>query len=290
MINHENRYPVFIVGSPRSGTSVLVTALVAAGYHGFHEGQFLYIIKGIDECVERYLFDWLAKAGPVNGSNGSRALKYYIDKSDLKQRLFHVIRDVESEWNPEAPWLDKTPEGPWLDKEMISGLPVIANLWPEGVFIFAKRRAMENVKSRLTKFPKFSFEYHCASWATTMAAWRGVRGRLPRYRRIEIDQWDIANSPDSIACKLQAFLCLDERQCHSVQQALRMCWPQQTEGGSAFRLQSLYAANWSDRQIETFIGSCGAELEAFGYSMDDSYFRSGGISALDEGSVVAARA
>ena len=36
----DNPSPLFIVGSPRSGTSILVMALRAAGYRGFNEGNF----------------------------------------------------------------------------------------------------------------------------------------------------------------------------------------------------------------------------------------------------------
>jgi hypothetical protein len=32
---------VFIVGSPRSGTSILTRAMQGLGYQGFHEGNFL---------------------------------------------------------------------------------------------------------------------------------------------------------------------------------------------------------------------------------------------------------
>ena len=35
------KFPVFVVGSPRSGTSILVDALFSAGYKGFREGSFL---------------------------------------------------------------------------------------------------------------------------------------------------------------------------------------------------------------------------------------------------------
>ncbi len=37
--------PLFIVGSPRSGTSVLVDAAFAAGFKGFREGNLLGLLQ-----------------------------------------------------------------------------------------------------------------------------------------------------------------------------------------------------------------------------------------------------
>lgn len=34
-----SHYPVFVVGSPRSGTSILVDGLLSVGYKGFREGM-----------------------------------------------------------------------------------------------------------------------------------------------------------------------------------------------------------------------------------------------------------
>jgi hypothetical protein len=48
------RYPVFIVGSPRSGTSAMVDVLLAAGYHGFREGNFLPLAHRISLDIERH--------------------------------------------------------------------------------------------------------------------------------------------------------------------------------------------------------------------------------------------
>ena len=46
--------PVFIVGSPRSGTSALADVLWHIGYHGFGEGHFLTLLRDIDTIVDQH--------------------------------------------------------------------------------------------------------------------------------------------------------------------------------------------------------------------------------------------
>lgn len=46
--------------------------------------------------------------------------------------------------------------------------PIVKELWPSSVFVFAKRRGIENVISRTRKFLGESLENHCADWARNM--------------------------------------------------------------------------------------------------------------------------
>ena len=47
-------YPIFIVGSPRSGTSILVQALLGAGYTGHHEGNLLSLLQGLERSIDQH--------------------------------------------------------------------------------------------------------------------------------------------------------------------------------------------------------------------------------------------
>ena len=94
----------------------------------------------------------------------------------------------------------------WFDKsghaEMIPAIPILRRLWPDSVYIFCKRRAIENVASRLKKFPAHDFERHCAGWAKTMAAWRGVRPELPPEIYLEVDQQDLIRDTEAISTRI----------------------------------------------------------------------------------------
>ena len=170
------RYPIFIVGSPRSGTSILVDAMLSCGYSGFREGMFLSLMHHVNHVTDRH-FSYYA---------GNDNLISAIEKAELKAELFQIFKSKVDAHNKLAPWFDKTG-----NQDMILALPIVAQLWPDSVFIFAKRRAIENVISRLKKFPNYNFEYHCADWTKNMAAWRQIRDCLDPSRFIEIDQLDM---------------------------------------------------------------------------------------------------
>src|ERR1700691_4163884 len=89
---------------------------------------------------------------------------------------------------------------------MIYAAPVFTQMWPSAVFVFAKRRAIENILSRTRKFPSVPFKDHCASWSEAMSAWRSVRDG--GVQAIEVDQFDLAHHPAREAERLGAFLDL----------------------------------------------------------------------------------
>src|ERR1700753_848585 len=92
------KFPVFIVGSPRSGTSILVDGLLSVGYDGFREGMFLSIAHHINQLIDRQFSLF----------SGDQNLISAIDKSLLKERIFATLKQVVEELNPVAPWFDKT--------------------------------------------------------------------------------------------------------------------------------------------------------------------------------------
>jgi Sulfotransferase family len=139
--------PLFIVGSPRSGTSILTQALRLADYAGYAEGNFLSLLHTLGNNVDRH-FTFFASTDPD-------VLTTHIDRDTLKSRLFTVLRDMVEERFAGQPWLDKTG-----NPEMIAAIPILRTLWPHSAFIFAKRRAIENIVSRLKKFPQYDLAYH----------------------------------------------------------------------------------------------------------------------------------
>jgi hypothetical protein len=250
------RSPVFIVGSPRSGTSALVNVLHYIGYHGFQEGHFLSLLLDTDAIVDVHYF-WIPHTYPgVALAN--------IDKRDLKRRLFETFRTMMNDLHPKGPWFDKTP-----NSEMILAIPIIRELWPDSVFVFAKRRGIENVISRLKKFPIPSFEDHCADWARTMAAWRHVRQQLPPECFIEVEQRDMIQQPKPTARSLCEFLQVDDVPAACYAMITRR--PQESAEGTASMTSSLAESGWTVEQTETFLKHCETEMNQFGYTMDEHY-------------------
>lgn len=250
--------PVFIVGSPRSGTSALVTVLRYIGYHGFAEGHFLPLLSRIDLLVDNHFYQFR--------DTGPGVLLGNIDKRALKRRIFEALRTTVNDLNPDEPWLDKTHHPP-----MIEAIPIIRELWPGSVFVFAKRRGIENVISRLKKFPDDPFEYACSNWAESMAAWRTIRPQLSPEYFIEVEQRDMIQRPEHTARRLCAFLQVDESAFPGAYTAMSTKRPEESAEGSAYKTSSLAESGWTAEQKETFLKHCETEMKQFGYTMDERY-------------------
>lgn len=261
------RYPVFIVGSPRSGTSAMVDVLLAAGYHGFREGNFLPLAHRISLDIERHFSSF--------DIGSAKVLIGCVDKAMLKREINDLFRTIVNGLNTTKPWFDKS-GGP----EMIRFLPTVLRLWEGGRAIFMKRRGIENITSRIRKFPNVSFEQHCVDWNNTMAAWREVRSELPVDAIIEVDQWDMIRHPDLVAAALGQLLSLAPDRIRALEEMLLSTRPQETEPGSAARSLTLDATDWSATQKELFAKHCGPEMTAFDYVLDETYRTSNPPRAL----------
>lgn len=254
------RAPLFIVGSPRSGTSAMVDVAMAAGYQGYREGMFLSLLTTLSAAINRH-FDIFAD--PSN----QQVLISTIDREELKNKIFQIFKNTTESHNSAVPWLDKTG-----NPEMIEAIPLLRTLWPDAIFIFCKRRGIENVVSRMRKFPMHNFEYHCRDWARNMTAWRNVRDSIPESHRREIDQQDMIQRPDELVEQILSFIEGDSTRRELMERTLRNNRPQQTETGSAAQIHSLETTGWNATQIDTFRRFCGAEMEAYGYTMNSSYW------------------
>jgi hypothetical protein len=252
------RHPVFIVGSPRSGTSALVDVMCGSGYNGFREGNFLSLLHGVNQLVDQH-YTWYP-------GNDRRVLAANVDRESLKSKLFETFRSVVDTLNPQEPWFDKTG-----NPEMTLSIPIVRALWPTAVFVFAKRRGIENVISRMTKFPGHSFEYHCANWAKNMACWRTIREQIPPKSFMEMEQRHMVRNPEAAARELCTFLDIGDGFVPTVAKVMNTHRPQETSKGSAGRTSSLATSGWTKEQNETFLKHCGPEMKAFGYTLDERY-------------------
>ncbi len=250
--------PVFIVGSPRSGTSLLVVALRNAAYFGFNEGNFFALLEQIYLVTDRHYAAF--------GADTPYCLMAHLDKQALKASIAELFKQIVERANSAAPWFDKSGNA-----AMIRQIPLLVQLWPEAHFIFAKRRGIENVASRLKKFPEITFENHCKGWANTMSAWRAVRAELPDLKCVEIEQQELIRTPAATSEHLGAFLNFSAVQKAGLVATFREQRPEQTAAGTSQRVLSLRTTGWSRRQTELFAQHCAAEMDSFGYTLDETY-------------------
>jgi Sulfotransferase family len=254
-----SRSPVFIVGSPRSGTSALVKGLTTVGYRGYNEGNFLPLIRIIDRTVDNHF--------AIFGKPNPNRLTSQIDREQLKDAIHRTFRQLADGAHPHPLWFDKSGHA-----EMIPAIPILRRLWPESVYVFCKRRAIENVASRLKKFPAQDFERHCVGWAKIMAAWRVVRAELPAEVYLEVDQQELIRDTEGIGTRIAELLDLNAEQLQTLIKTFKSRRPQETSKGSAAQTHSLESIGWSEAQLATFRRHCGPEMEAYGYGLGSDYY------------------
>lgn len=232
--------------------------LLSAGYQGYREGNFLTLLTTLYRFIDRH-FAAFGQAGP-------QVMVSLVDTETLKASIAGIFRDETNRLNPVEPWFDKSG-----NPEMIEAIPTLLKLWPEAHFIFAKRRAIENIVSRLKKFPHLDFEYHCRDWARNMNAWRRMRDQIPEGRAIEIDQQELVRDPETAAGRMGDLLGLTDAQRATLTGTFSRGRPQQTEDGSAQRVLAL-SGLWTEAQRSQFESICGPEMKSYGYSLDGLYW------------------
>ena len=254
----EQPSPLFIVGSPRCGTSVLVDAAFSAGFKGYREGNLLGLMQIIGYQVDTYF----QRAGRQN----PQVLAGHVSPEMIYHPIREIFKQTFETLNPRRPWVDKT-----CNAQAILALPDLVYLWPDCRVIFAKRRGIENVVSRLKKFPERDFAYHCRDWALNMSSWRNMRERLEPWRCREIDQRDLIVAPSTVAAEIGTLLSLDSAAQARMEHIFLTLRPQQTAPGTAERVSSLQDVGWTDSEVEEFLRTCGQEMDCYGYTLDQTY-------------------
>ena len=253
--------PVFVLGAARSGTSAMAQGLLKCGhYEGFEEGHYLWMIRRFLRTIHTYYEDNGEDALPDRFTLLSRVPPRYMTSA-----VRAVFVASMSQLYPQGRWIDKTPR-----PEMIEASPLMQELWPQARFIFMKRRALENVSSRLTKFPTISFRDHCKDWSRSMKAWLLVRD-LMGGAAMEVEQLATAREPERTANEVGAFLDLPEFAIRRLATSFASDRPERTTATFAPVMQ-IDKMGWTDQQIVQFRKICGPMMAAYGYGYTEAYF------------------
>lgn len=258
--------PIFIVGAPRSGTSAMVTSLIrGAGLAGYNEGHVLPLLNQLHQTVDDYFaaLDGRILAPEIK----DKQLIGQLDAEGLKNFITSKFVQIIEERLGSDLWVDKTPGAP-----MLAAVPGLAAIFPQARFVFAKRRGIENVLSRITKFPGQSFENQCKLWAQCMDLWLPVRAGLPRERYIEVDLRDIALHPEETAERVGSFLGLSSEQIGGIRSMWLSERPEQARAAQDYRYIGLNETDWSAEEKAIFVRVCGSSMEQYGYPLEEQVF------------------
>jgi len=251
---------VFITGSPRSGTSVSGNAIRdALNAPGFGENHVSNILSNtLQELEKTYLNS--------GSSLSNKSLVGVVNGAVLKASVINSFKALYNNFLTGDYLVDKTPGIP-----AISSLTSVLEAWPETKIIFCKRRGIENVASRLNKFPGISFDQHCKQWAKTFEVWKKIKRNLVEGENyIEIDQFDIQEKPAKVALDLSLFLVKSDELQNQIEKSFKNKRPQKTQEIS--KPNSLDNINWTLEQKELFLNHCLDANKEQGYSIDESYF------------------
>lgn len=235
---------IFVLGSPRSGTSELGATLQRV-YHLPWEGEF----------HAAPLFA-APSAALQNAESAKTALARLLSAHRLDDAVVRLARLTYFGVHQSASFLDKTPGVP-----MIRSAPFLARCFPDAKFIYLRRNGISNVLSRMTKFGG-DFAEHCADWAAALSEWERVREALPDY--LELRQEDMLNAPDATAQYIAAYLQTPEA-TQALADSLGSGRMEQT--GAGIGRTRLADTGWSLQQMERFVAISGPMMERFGYEM-----------------------
>lgn len=258
----DQQAPIFVLGTARSGTSAMAQALLKL-FPGHMEGHFIDLLAHLAVATNRF-YEQNADEMAIDKHTMVSLIPVKYVHHALDAMFIRIIQDMF----PSGSWVEKTP-----NSNMIYLAPRLRNIWPNSRFIFMKRRFLENLQSRIRKFPNYDFGRNCHEWSIAMAAWYRVRSYLAG-SALEIDQDYLSNKPEEVASALCGFLGLAEMQGKRLGQALRSDRPERTSELTDHRVD-LAGMGWTEPQIEEFERTCSKWMDAFGYSTDGAYFKPG---------------
>ena len=253
--------PVFVLGAARSGTSAMTQGLLTATrYKGPEEGHFLDLAPQLLSLVDRFYVaraeEWAARDSTLI----AMAPKDFV--SDGVKQIFVEFCRLAF---PTRMWSDKTPRF-----EMIAAAPLMQEIFPNARFVFMKRRGIENVASRLRKFPNLSFAQHCRDWVACMNTWVSVRDRLGT-AALEVDQLELATDPGGVAETLAKGIDLTSTEQRQLARAFSEDKPERTSQNLTSP-SAIDAYGWSAEDVATFVALCGDAMAEHHYAMGEEYF------------------
>ena len=255
--------PVFVLGPARSGTTAIGNGLRRAlGLPGYGEGHTMPLLMRLMEAAHGYY----AAPNEAEAAATDEVLLAHVGPEEWQARLAREFRSVYHNMHG-GPFIDKSPGA-----LMIAALPMVMAAWPDARIVFSRRRGIENVESRRRKFPdQAEFIGHCHDWTAAMVNWHELRTLVPESQRIEIDQFDLATDPRRCSERLSRFLELGRDQGEFLRESFETQTPERTS--ASWRPLELGELSWSAEERRTFIAVCGPAMDAFGYSLDSTYWK-----------------
>jgi hypothetical protein len=236
---------IFILGSPRSGTSELAATLAGVL-------ELPWLGEGHAGPAFKKAADSLS--GDANSNN---ELLRFMATQSFRGIAKTAMRRAYYYLHSSASFIDKT-----SGIDMINAAPFLAECFPDAKFIYLRRNGISNVLSRMAKFGG-RFDEHCADWAAAMTMWDDIKELLPHY--LEVEQELMQDFPDIIAMSVATYLHAKPAE-REIVASLRTGSRERT--GAGFGQTTLASTGWNETEKTIFRATCGKVMQRHGYPMD----------------------
>lgn len=246
---------LYILGSTRSGTSALRNAITTTRFAGYGEGHLVPLLKDYLEATRKHKTDGL---GASEAGTGIHQLRRDV----FLRHIFHgyeryLVGQLKSE-----DVLDKTPT-----VEPIRMVPQLARYHAKALFVHCSRRHVDNVLSKLRKFPDITLERACREWAGCHVAWLENRLELGD-NKLELENRELATEPDTVAERLGSYLELDTEEIEAIADKLSNGRPEQTSDRDVGDFVPIEETGWSEEEQDLVRSICGPVGARLGYGFD----------------------
>jgi len=278
---HYYRRPIFVIGTGRSGTTVLLEAL----------GSHPNLVAAWGEAPLIKDFGRLAEEYTSEGANGEflRQTNWMSDRrylAFLRKLAFETTFGADGglmmrcrataerlvKYHKASLHLSKTTH--WCaktfpDEQSFRGLRAI---YPEAWFLWIVRNGLAVVSSRIRfkGFKALEFQKQCETWASSIEKYAYVRNTD---RALELRHEDLVADPDVFFARVQEFLRVRQHQGPAQFAKSTLIHPldQKTQAQADVKqaLQDREAVwmQWSNEEKQTFRRICGPAMETMGYAI-----------------------
>ena len=237
---------VFILGAPRSGTSISFFCMRQVfGLPGRGESHVMPLYFRIYKEFEQY---------KEKLKNNPNVLVNALGHQEFLDDLSSGLRKFYNKHYPDGSWVDKTPGA-----ENMFAVCLIKEAFPEAKLIATKRTGIEMVQSFQRKF-NAPLEAACRSWAAAMRALLWAQENAKDL--LVIDQFDMTNSPGEVAHRICTHLGRPEKQ-EQLSKFFEKTRIEQRSSHDWSKRLTLTEVDWTAEEKNTFVDVCGDMMKRF---------------------------
>lgn len=180
--------PIFIIGCPRSGTTL--ARVILDSHPNICCGPETHIIKNLKEFSDKTIRNW-KMLKPFQYSKED----FYIKQGELLKVFCENLMKIKNKKR----WCEKTPDN-------IYSVDFIEKIFPKCQYINVIRDGRDVITSFKKRFGRLSMYEGIKKWNRAMNLSQEYRKKINKNRYLEIRYEDLVTGPEKVTKKMMAFL------------------------------------------------------------------------------------